>query len=263
MGIAVSNVGQSTGILAGTVLSLTRGLFEVRIASLILGVNGHIVIPRRAINGGHGQRHEEGIAGGGHVFRDAGLHHQIKPLLHIGSGGVSGGIGLRHSHAAVLDSGLQRIFHVRGIGSQRSGQLVVEHIAGEVVDTIVGLVSVCGSQADGRQNGGAAVGTVEAIQHTHLPLAVRQFIVHGNVGNTEVCELHALNGVLAQLVNNSVVMQAGGNVGFRIPRTLRAGSGDVVLVDGKGGVLCGVDGRFCERCGDEAQSHDSGHEHGQ
>ena len=58
-------------------------------------------------------------------------------------------------------------------------------------------------------------------------------------------------------------MQPSADVGFGIPRTLRAGSGDVVLVDGKGGVLCGVDGRFCERCGDEAQSHDSGHEHGQ
>ena len=58
-------------------------------------------------------------------------------------------------------------------------------------------------------------------------------------------------------------MQTGGNVGLGIPRTLCAGLGDVVFVDGKGCFLAGVDGRLCERCGDEAQSHNSGHEHGQ
>lgn len=57
------DVGQAAGILAGGVLCLTHGLFEVRISGLILGVNGHIVVPYRAVDGGHGQGHEEGIAG--------------------------------------------------------------------------------------------------------------------------------------------------------------------------------------------------------
>ena len=173
---------------------------------------------------------------------------------------MAGGVGLRHNHAAALDGGLQRILDSGGIGRKSRSQLVVEYIAGEVVDAVVGLVSVCGGQADGRQHGGAAITVVKAIQHTHLPLTIHQFIVHGDIGNTEVGELHALNGVLAQLVDNRIVMQAGGNVGFRIPRAIFAGCGDVILVDRKGCFLCRVDCRLCERCGDEAQSHNNGHE---
>ena len=263
MSVTVLDVGQAAGILAGGVLALTHGLLQRRVAGLVLGVNGHIVVPCRTVHGGHGQGHEEGIAGGGHVFRDASLHHQIKPLLHIGSGGVSGGIRFGHGNTAVLGSGLQRIFHGGGIGSQRGGQLVVEHIAGEVVDVILSLVSVCAGQADGRQHGVAAFRAIKAIQHTHRALTVQHFIVHGDVGHAEVCELYALNGVLAQLVDNRVVMQAGADIGPSVPCALRTGRGDVVLVDGKGCFLAGVNGRLGKCCGDEAQSHDSGHEHGQ
>ena len=256
----VLDVGQSTGVLAGGVLGLTHGLFEVRISGLILGVNGHIVIPCRAVDGGHGQRYEERIAGGGHVFRDASLHNEIQALLHIGSRSVAGDIRFGHGHAAVLHSGLQRIFDSGGIGNQRSGQFVVEHIAGEVVDTALSLVSVCAGQTDGRQNGDASITVVEAIQHAHLTLALHHFIVHGDVGHAEVCELYALNGVLAQLVDNRVVMQAGGNVGLRVPHAVRAGLGDVVLIDAQRCFLAGVDGRLGKYRGDEAQSHNSGHE---
>ena len=263
MSVTILDVGQAAGVLAGGVFALTDGLIQRRIAGLVLGVNGHIVIPRRAINGGHGQGHEEGIAGGSHVFRDASLHNEIQPLLHIGSRSVAGGIRFGHSHAAVLDSGLQCIFHGGGIGSQRSGQLVVEHIAGEVVDAVVGLACFCAGQADGRQDGGAAVTVVEAIQHAHLPLTVHDLIVHGNVGYAEVGELHALNGVLCQLVDNRVVMQACADVGLRVPRAVIAGLGDVILVDAQGCFFAGVDGRFGKCRGDEAQSHNNGHEHGQ
>ena len=121
---------------------------------------------------------------------------------------------------------------------------------------------VCAGQADGRQYGIRAFRAIKAIQHTHLTLALHQFIVHGDVGHAEVCELYALDGVLAQLVDNRVVMQAGGNVGLRVPRAVIAGLGDVVFVDGKGCFLAGVDGRLGKCCGDEAQSHDSDQEHG-
>ena len=263
MFVTVLDVGQAAGVLAGGVLGLTHGLIQRRIAGLVLGVDGNIVIPRRAVNGSHGQRHKEGVAGAGDILRDASLHDEIQALLHIGSRSVAGGIRFGHSHTAVLHGGLQCIFHGGGIGSQRSGQLVVQHIAGEVVDAALSLASVRGGQTDGGQHVGAAVGAVEAIQYAHLTLAVHHFVVHGNISNADISEFYALNGVFAQLIHDGAIMQAGGNVGFRIPRTLRAGSGDVVLVDGKGGVLCGVDGRFCERCGDEAQSHNNGHEHGQ
>ena len=263
MCVTIGNVGQAAGILAGTVLSLTHGLFKVRIAGLVLGVHSNVIVPLAAINGGHGQTHKERIAGGSHVFRDASLHDEVQALLHVGSGGVSGGIGLRHSNTAVLHSGLQSILDSGGIGSQRSGQLVVEHIAGEVVDAALGLVSVRSGQTDGRQYGIGAFRAVEAIQHTHRALTVHHFIVHDDISNADISEFHALNGVLAQLVDNRVVMQAGGDVGLSVPRAVFAGLGDVVFIDGKGCFLAGVDDRLCERCGDEAQCHDGGHEHGQ
>lgn len=97
---------------------------------------------------------------------------------------MAGGVGLRHIHAAVLHGSFQRILHGGGIGSQRSGQLVVENIAGEVVDAVFTLVGIRGGQTDGGQHGGAAVGTVESIQHTHPTLAVHQLVIHGDVGHS-------------------------------------------------------------------------------
>lgn len=256
----VLDVGQSTGILAGGVLCFTHGLIQCRIAGLIFRVNRNVIVPRRAINGGHGQGHEERITGAGDIFRDASLHNEIQALLHIGSRSVAGGIRFGHSHAAVLHSRFQRVFHGGGVGSQRSGQLVVQHIAGEVVDAALGLVCFCAGQADGRQHGGAAITVVEAIQHTHLPLTIQQFIVHDGVGHAEVSELHALNGVLRQLVNNGIIMQPSADVGLSIPRTVVAGCGDVVLVDRKGCFLAGVDGRrriCCGKCcGHQAKGHE-------
>ena len=256
----VLDVGQAAVVLAGAVLTLPHGLVQRRVAGLVLGVNGHIVVPCCAVDGGHGQGHEERITGAGDIFRDASLYDEVQTLLHIRSGGVSGGIRFGHGHAAVLHGGLQRIFHVRGIGSQRSGQLVVEHIAGEVIDTIVGLVNVCGSQADGRQHGVAAITIVETIQHTHLTLTVQHFIVHGDVGSAKVGELYTLNGILCQLVYNGIVMQPSADVGLGIPCTVFAGCGDVVFIDAQGRFFAGVNGRLGERCGDEAQSHNNGHE---
>ena len=161
--VPIGDVGQAAGILAGGVLCFAHSLIQRRIASLVLGVNGNIVIPHHAVNGGHGQGHEEGIAGAGNIFGDTSLHDEIQPLLHLVSSGVAGGIRFGHSHAAILHGGLQRIFHGGGIGSQRSGQFVVEHIAGEVVDIALALVGIRGGQTDGRQNGGASITVVEAI----------------------------------------------------------------------------------------------------
>ena len=194
--VTVLDVSQAAVVLAGGVLGLTHGLFEVRISGLILGVNGHIVIPRRAINGSHRQRYKEGIAGAGDILRDASLHDEIQALLHVGCKGVTGSVRLGHGRA-ILDRSFQRVLDGGGIGGQRGGQLVVEHITGKEVDAIVGLVCVCAGQADGGQHGGAAITVVEAIQHTHLPLTVHHFIVHGDISNADISEFHALNGVFA------------------------------------------------------------------
>lgn len=172
---------------------------------------------------------------------------------------MAGGIRFGHSHAAVLDSGLQLILHGGGIGSQRGGQLVVEHIAGEVVDTALSLVSVCAGQTDGRQYGIRAFRAIETIQHTHLTLTIHQFVVHGDVSNTEVGELHALNGILAQLVGNRTVMQASRNIGLSVPRAVFAGRGDVVFIDAQRCLLAGIDDRrriCCGKCrGHQPKGH--------
>ena len=227
----VLDVDQAAVVLSGGVLSFAHSLIQRRIAGLVLGVHSNVIVPCCAVHGGHGQGHEEGIAGGGHVFRDASLHNEIQALLHVGCRGVAGDIRFGHNHAAAPDGGLQRILDSGGIGRKSRSQLVVEHIAGEVVDAALSLVSVCAGQTDGRQYGIRAFRAIKAIQHTHLTLALHQFIVHGDVGHAEVGELYALNGVLCQLVDSRIVMLAGGNVGLGIPRAVVAGLGDIVLID--------------------------------
>ena len=253
--VTVLDVGQTAGILAGGVLGLTHGLIQCRITGLVLGIDGDIVVPCRAVNGGHGQRHEEGIAGAGDILGNAGLHHQIQALLKIFRGGVTICTGFRHSHAA-LHIRFQRIFHGGGIGGQGSGQLVVQQIGSVVVFAVFALVGICGGHADGGQHG---VRAVKAVQHAYLTLAVHHLIIHGDVGHAEVGKLHALHGVFCQLVDNGIVMQAGADIGFRVPRAVLAGHGDVVFIDVQGRFLAGVDGRrrICcgERRGHQADDH--------
>ena len=264
MSVAIGDIGQTAVVLAGGVFVLTDGLFEVGVAGLVFGVDGNIVIPRRAVNGGHGQTYEEGIAGGGHIFRDSGFYNQIQSLLHIGSRSVAGGIRFGHSHTAVLDSSFQSIFHVRRIGSQCGGQLVVQGIRREIADAALGLVSVRGGQADGGQHGVGALRVVEAKQHTDRALTVHDFIVHGNVSDAEVGELHALNGVFAQLIHDGVIMQTGGKIRFSVPHAVLAGLGDVIFIDTQGCFLRRINGRFCGKCrSNETQGHNGGHEHGE
>ena len=260
MSVAILDVGQAAVVLSGAVLALTDGLFEVGVAGLVLGVHGQVVNPLAAINGGHRQGNQEGVAGRSHIFGNSGFHHQIKPLLHIRSGSVASGIRLGHSHAAVLDSNFQSVLHVRGIGSQCSGQFVVQNIAGEVVDSIFGLMSIGSGQADGGQHSIGAVTAVEAIQHAHLTLTVHHLVVHGNIGNAEVGELHALDGILAQLVDNRVIVQAGGDVGFSIPYAIFAGFGNVIFIDTQGCFLAGVNGRLGKCRSHQAEGHERRHQ---
>lgn len=227
------DVGQAAVVLAGTVLSLTHGLIQCRIAGLVLGVHSNVIVPLAAIDGRHGQGDQEGIAGRSHVFGDAGFHNQIQALLQARSGSVAGGIRLGHSYAAVLHGGFQSVLDIGRIGGQGSGQFVVQSIAGVVVDSALSLVSIGGGQASGGQHGVGALGVVEAIQYAHLALAVHHLIVHGDVSNADISEFHTLNGVFAQLIHDGVVMQTGADVGFRIPYTVRAGLGDIVLVNGE------------------------------
>lgn len=158
----VLDVGQAAGIFAGGVFCFTHGLIQRRIAGLVLGVNGHIVVPRRAINGSHGQRHKEGVAGAGDILRDAGLHHQVQALFHIRSRGVTGSVRLGHGRA-ILDRSFQRVLGGGSVGGQDGGELVVQQIGSVIVFAVFALVGIGSGQANGRQNGGASITVVEAI----------------------------------------------------------------------------------------------------
>ena len=251
----VLDVGQAAGIFASGVFCFTHGLIQRRIAGLVLGVNGHIVVPRRAINGSHGQRHKEGVAGAGDILRDAGLHHQVQALFHIRSRGVTDSVRLGHGRA-ILDRSFQRVLGGGSVGGQDGGELVVQQIGSVIVFAVFALVGICGRYADGGQH---RVSAVEAIQHAHRALTVHDFIVYGDIGNAEVGKLHTLNGVLAQLVDNRVVTQAGADIGPSVPCALRTGRGDVVLVDGKGCFFAGVDGRHRICCGKCRRNQADGH----
>ena len=147
--------------------------------------------------------------------------------------------------AVVLDGG--------GVGGQGGGELVVQQIGSVVVFAVFALVDVRGGHADGGQH---RVSAVKAVQHAHLTLPVHHLIIHGDVSDTKIGKLHALHGVFAQLVDDGVVMQAGGNIGLRVPRAVRAGLGDVVLIDIQGRLFRGVNGGFHgERRGHEADGH--------
>ena len=260
---AIGDVGQTTVVLSGAVLRFTDGLGEVGVASLVLGVDGNIIIPCRAVNGGHGQRYKEGVAGAGDHFGNASLHNEVQALVHVGRRGMTGRIGLSHGNAAVLHGNFQSVLESGRIGSQCGGQLVVQSIAGVVVDTTLSLVGICVGQADGGQHGVGALRVVEAIQYAHLALAVHHFVVHGDISYLQIRELNALNGVFAQLVNDGIVMQAGGNVGFRIPHAIFAGFGNVIFIDTQGCFLRRINGRLGKCRSNEAQGHNGGHEHGE
>ena len=97
-----------------------------------------------------------------------------------------------------------------------------------------------------------------------MTLTIHNLVAHGSIGYLQICELNALNGVFAQLVNDGIVMQAGGNVGFRIPHAIFAGFGNVIFIDTQGCFLRQINGRFCGKCrSNETQGHNGGHEHGE
>ena len=260
MSVAILDVGQTAVVLAGGVFVFTDGLGEGGVASLVFRVNRDIVGPLAPINGGHGQRYKEGVAGAGDHFGNASLHNEVQALLQARSGSMAGGIRLGHSHAAVLHGSFQSVLDSGGIGSQCGGQFVVQSIRRVVVDTTLSLVGICGGQADSGQHSAGAVTAVEAIQHPHMPLTIHDLVVHGNVSDAKVGELHTLDGVFAQFVDNSVVMQAGGNIGFCVPHAVLAGLGNVIFINVQGCFLRRINGRLGKCRSNEAQGHNGGHQ---
>ena len=251
MCIAVRNIPRAA-VLAGAVFALPDGFFQRGIAGLIFRVHGHIVVPVFAVHGGHRQRDKERIASAGDILRYTGLHHQIEPLLQSADLAVSVFIRLGHGLAAISGSSFQRIFDGGGVGGQCIAHGLVQLVGGKVEHAVPSLVSVRLSQSNGLEH----CIIRKSVQHTHLVLTALPLTVSGDGRHPQIAKLHALDGVLRQLVGNGIVLHTGADIGRRIPRSVCAGCRDVVLVKGKGRFLAGVNSRRRKRRGDKPQGHD-------
>ena len=223
---------------------------------MVLGIHGHIIVPVFAVDSGHGQGNKKRVAGAGDILRHTGLHHQIQPLLQTDDLAMPVCIRLGHGLAAVPDGNLQRIFDGGSIVGQSVRQGFVQLVGGKVEHAVPSLVSVRLSQSNGLEH----CVVRKAIQHTHLVLTALPLTVSGDGRHPQIAKLHALDGVLCQLVGNGIVLHTGADIGRRIPRSVCAGCRDVVLVKGKGRLSPGVNGRRRERRGDKPQGHDHSQE---
>ena len=214
---------------------------------MVLGIHGHIIVPVFAVDSGHGQGNKKRVTGADDILRHTGLHHQIEPLLQTADLAVSVCVRLGHGLAAVPDGNLQRIFDGSGVGSQGIRQGFVQLVGGKVEHAVPSLVSVGLAQPNGLEHRIIR----KAVQHSYPTLPIHQFVIHSDVSYPQIAKLHALDGVLRQLVGNGIVLHAGADIGRRIPRSVCAGCRDVVLVKGKGRLSPGVNGRRRERRGDK------------
>ena len=251
MCIAVRNIRRAA-VLAGVSCRLPNGLFQCGIAGLIFRVHSHIIVPVFAVDGGHGQRDEERITGADNILRHTGLHRQIQALLQTADLAVSVCVRLGHGLASVPDGNLQRIFDGGSIVGQSVRQGFVQLVGGKVEHAVPSLVSVGLAQPNGLEH----CVVRKSVQHTHLVLTALPLTVSGDGRHPQIAKLHALDGVLRQLVGNGIVLHAGADIGRRIPHSVCAGCRDVVLVKGKGRLSPGINGRRRERRGDKPQGHD-------
>ena len=90
MSIAVGDIVSGALVLAGVVYVLTQGLLQGGNAGQVLGVDGNVVDPAGAavgsigaVNGGHGDRNEEGVAGGGDHLGNLGLNDQVQAQIKV------------------------------------------------------------------------------------------------------------------------------------------------------------------------------------
>ena len=294
MGKAVGDVGGGAAVLAGVGDLLTQSLFQAGNTGQVLGVDGNIIDPAgaavggiTAVNRGHGQAHQERIAGGGDHFRDCGFHDQIQTQIQVADLSLAILIGQGHLHAVVGgDVLLQSILDGGGIGFQTGGQSVdqdiglVEILGGiQLVSVGVTLGTVLQTQCLQEVS---AHGLVDAVQDFHMVVGA---VVSGGLGelddvsDAQVGELDPLDGIAvaglaiaqiggvvivtvtdcaAQRVIHVLVVYAGGNIGG-VPDTVLFTVGNIVLEDGQGCLGIGVDGGIghgsCINSRNGAQAH--------
>ena len=105
---------------------------------------------------------------------------------------------------------------------------------------IVGSESQSGEKLNGLLTVGFRI-LSEAIERNDLLLTVLGCaLIHGQLAQPNVAELHALNGVLAEGRIHIGIIAAGGNIAADIPGPVLGSGGGVVLIKGQGYRLFGI-----------------------
>ena len=301
VGVAVGDIVSGAFVLAGIVHILTQGLLQGGNAGQVLGVDGNVVDPAGAavgsigaVNGGHGDGNEEGVAGGGDHLGNLGLNDQVQAQIQVVSLGLAIGVGQGHCGAAVgSDVALQGVLDIGGVGLQSQFQSVDQDIGLVEVLGVVQLVSVgvtlsALGQAQSVQQVGADV-LVDTVQDFHMVVGDAVLLGLGelnDLSDLQVGELDALHSVavgnvvvtqvravvvvtcadsIAQGLVDVLIVNAGGNVGG-IPHTVLLGVREIVLEQGQAALGIGIDGSVGHisgiDSGDAGKHHDDCETHG-
>ena len=111
-----------------------------------------------------------------------------------------------------------------------------------VVEAGLGEKGIRIAQANGRQERSGGIGFLKGIQGNDLVGVVSGVIVGGNIRQTDVAELHPLNGVGVHGIQNALVILAGGYIGTAVPDTGFGCRGEIVFIQGQRAGFCVVNG---------------------
>ena len=279
--IVGKTIGDNSGavVLAGVLACFTDFLGQFGDTSLILGVNGHIVIPLMtalggggvliAGNGGHGQGYEERSGGAGDGFAGLGFQNQPQAGIQTLNLCLAVFVGQIHGNSAIAgcDIAFQSVLDGGGIFSNCISQGLVQNIGSVVI--VVGvqliggicvLIAVCTVfQTDGLQQirRSSLVKTIQNLSHVVLGMVVIGGLGEGhNVSNPQQGKFHTLQCVtigsltvaqgaaVAAAQNGFYIafLPARGGEGFIVPDAIFHGVGPVVFEDGQRAVVFMVDG---------------------
>ena len=228
-GITVGDVIGETVVLAGVGFGFTDGLFQCGHTASVLGVYGHIVVPGISVNGGHGKRDEEGIAGRGDVLGHSCLHHQVQTQCKAGDQAVAIFIGDGHCGSAGLCIAFKAVFYAGCVVAEGRRQGSIQRVGSEVGDAVFRMMGVCCAKADCSEKGGVC----KAIQRDDLMLAVFVAVIQADIRNAKGHKLRALNRVAAHGIVYALVVYPGGNIGVGVPGAVCLRASQIVFIQGK------------------------------
>ena len=169
---------------------------------------------------------------------------------------IAVGISLVHGRATIcFDVVFQYILGSRAVAHDGVDGMV-KLVGSVIVSSPVIGVSIIIAQTEHGQQCSSLVTCGHTIKQGYICLAFfRLGCLIADVGNLEVGELHALNGVGSEGSFGGGVLFAGGDIGGQVNSVAGRG-GQIVLVQGKGAGLRGINGDTrSERGEGERQQH--------